>query len=357
MKKTTLNFILIGALAPFLVQCASQTDVDDLRYQLRIVNKKIEDMKSTTVGKLQKRQAASSGQMDELGLQVLELKSQLEETSHLNSRLREQNKDLEQSIRTIASSEAEKRDSFLQRLDQEEREKQAKLDELNEQLTIQSANVKAIQEARIRDAELRVKSAARAAEIAKAKTRTANSALMTNSGIKHILANKAKVKFNVSQLAPRNENIAQSQKSNTAQTSQNRSASGPAQIAPDKASSAGNKMVKAQKLFEKNKFNDAFDIFEQVATNHSAKDSANARYMMGECLFEQKEYDKAIMQYQKIISQHSEHNKASSAMFRQGMAFEKLSDKETAKVIYKKILKRHASSPEASKAQERLDKL
>lgn len=79
--------------------------------------------------------------------------------------------------------------------------------------------------------------------------------------------------------------------------------------------------------------------------------------MMGECLFNQKEYDKAIMQYQKIISQHSNHAKAPSAMLKQGMAFEKLADRDTAKVIYKKLLKKHGTSPEASAAQEKLGKL
>jgi TolA-binding protein len=39
------------------------------------------------------------------------------------------------------------------------------------------------------------------------------------------------------------------------------------------------------------------------------------------------------------------------------MAFEKLADKDTAKVIYKKLLKKHGSSPEAATAQERLSKL
>jgi len=116
-------------------------------------------------------------------------------------------------------------------------------------------------------------------------------------------------------------------------------------------------MAQAQKLYAKNKFNEAYDLFEQVATTPSSGDSVNARYMMGQCLFNQKEYDKAIMQYQKIISQHPGNEKAPAAMFRQGAAFEKLSDKATAKVIYKKILKRHGSSPEAEKAKEKLSKL
>ena len=64
MKKTVFNFILLASVAPFLVQCASQTELEELRYQLRIVNKKLEDMKSDTVGQLQKRQAVASGQVD-----------------------------------------------------------------------------------------------------------------------------------------------------------------------------------------------------------------------------------------------------------------------------------------------------
>jgi TolA-binding protein len=79
--------------------------------------------------------------------------------------------------------------------------------------------------------------------------------------------------------------------------------------------------------------------------------------MMGESLFQLKEYDKAIMQYKNIISQHSDHAKSPAAMLKQGMAFEKLADKDTAKVIYKKLLKKHSSSPEAATAQERLGKL
>ena len=72
MKKTLLNFFLLASVTPFLIQCAAQTDVDDLRYQLRIVNKKLEDMKANTVDQLQKRQAMASGQVDQVELDILE---------------------------------------------------------------------------------------------------------------------------------------------------------------------------------------------------------------------------------------------------------------------------------------------
>ncbi len=159
MKKTILNFLLIFALSPLLIQCASQSDLEDLRYQLRIVNKKLEDMKSTTFGQLQKRQAASAGQMDELGLEVLELKSQLEETGHSNRRLKEHNKELQQSIEAIATTEASKREELLHQFQEGQKTKEEELRQLNEQFRVQNENVKAIQSARIRDAELKAQAA------------------------------------------------------------------------------------------------------------------------------------------------------------------------------------------------------
>ncbi len=358
MKKTILNFSLIVLLAPFLIQCASQGDVDDLRYQLRIVNKKLEDMKSTTFGQLQKRQAASAGQMDELGLQVLELKSQLEETAHSNRRLKEYNKDLQQSIDAIATTEAGKREELLQQFEEGQKTKQEELRILNEQLRVQRENVKAIQEARIRDAELKAKAARRAAEAAKIKTRTANTAALSRSSTSHILASKKKIKFKIPKTSA-STTVAASKPIASVATVTRKSEPVSSTAAPSvpKTDGSVNTMLRAQKLYDRNNLNEAFDLFEQVATTPSSSESVNARFMMGQCLFKQKEYDKAIMQYQKIISQHPGNIKAPTAMLRQGVAFEKLSDKETAKVIYKKILKRHGASPEAEIAREKLNKI
>jgi len=355
MKKTFLNFLLIAAFTPFLIQCASQTDVDDLRYQLRIVNKKLEDMKSTTFGQLQKRQAASAGQMDQIELKVLELKSQLEETGHMNRRLSEQNKELNQSIETIAVTEASKRKELFRQFEEGEKTKETELRDLNEQLRVQNQNLKAIQEARIRDAELKAAAAKRAAEAAKAKARNAQSATLTRSTAGHIRADKKKIKLAISPTAATTNPVQTKQKVSAAPKNALSNQGGSPAVS--KKDSSANKMTQAQGLFEKKKLNEAFELFEQIATNPSSSDSVNARYMMGECLFNQKEYDKAIMQYQKIISQHSGDKKAPTAMLRQGIAFEKLSDKETARVIYKKIIKQHGASSEAEKAKTRLSKL
>lgn len=358
MKKTLCTTFAALAVLPFLLQCASQSDVEDLRYQLRIVNKKIEDMKTATIP-LQKRQAAASGQMDQLEKEILELKGQLEETHYLNQKLKDQNKELESSISSVAQEEAAKREEALRRFEEALREKEAKL---AEKLNQQQESVKAIQEARLKEAERKAKEAALMADLAKKKTQTATSPTDQEGKKAQPPADKKKEKKDSAPSTSTTEDTAGDAPSKQATTSPAKekvTAPSPTKEKPaaDVSDGGDSNMKKAMKLFEKNSYDEALPLFEQIAGNANSTEAVEARYMMGECLFNQKEYDKAIMQYQKIISQSSGHTKAPAAMLKQGMAFEKLSDKETAKVIYKKLVKKHGSSSEANKAQERLGKL
>ena len=369
MKKSLLNFFLLVAIAPFLVQCASQADLNELRYQLRIVNKKIEDMKATTVGQLQQRQAAASGQVDQVEQDILQLKSQLEETYHLNERLKEQNKELEATISNVAQTEAAKRDEAMKQFEEAQREKEAKLTEsLNEKLRVQQESVKAIQQARIMEAERRAKEASLAAQLAKTRSKSATLDAQTSGSPSHIRLDQKKVKMSNSAAAPTpavNKSPETEKVSKTAQPDQTTKTAPPvAKKAPEPqqetaviADQSTDNYAKAQKLYASGKYKEALPLFEQVAANSSDSKSVDARFMMGESLFNQREYDKAIMQYQNIISQHSDSSRSPEAMLKQGMAFEKLADKDTAKVIYKKLIKKHGSSPEATTAQERLGKL
>jgi tol-pal system protein YbgF len=367
MKKSFTHFLVIAAMAPFLVQCASQNDVDELRYQLRIVNKKVEDMKTTTAP-LQKHQAATSGQMDQFEKEILELKGQLEETHHINQRLKEQNKEMADSIANIGQAEAAKREEALRNFEANQREKEVKLAaELKEKLNQQQESVKAIQEARLKEAERKAKETALMAELAKKKGQGATPAA-TPAKEAATPAKDAAKPAAVEKKNPKKEAPAPSPESTEATAPPAAPPPPKYKVAQDKTPAPApapaaareptdNNMKTAQGLYEKNNYAEALPLFEQIAGNASSSEAVDARYMMGECLFNQKEYDKAIMQYQKIISQNANHDKAPAAMFKQGMAFEKLADKETAKVIYKKLVKKHGSSPEASKAQERLGKL
>lgn len=362
MKKSVLKFALLLSAVPFLVSCASQKDVEDLRYQLRIVNKKVDDMKSDTVNLLQKRQAVASGQMDILEQDMMQLKSQLDESYHLNQRLREQNKELGESISSIAQNEAVQREEGLRKMQEQQRVKDEQLTQLlNQKIREQEASVKAIQQARIKDAERRAKDASLAAEHAKKRSKAASSTVASTSGnTKHIKATKRKKKHSVvaPPIRPTNSVKQATPKATVAkQTAPRATPSTKDSNTVSKAAVPANEFAEAKNLYDRKKYNQALNIFEQIATTSSSPQKVDARYMMGECLFSQKEYDKAIMQYQKIIAQHSSSSKAPAAMLKQAMAFEKLADKDTAKVIYKKVLKKHGNSSEAQTAQKRLDNL
>lgn len=361
MKKTLRNIFFVTALSPLLIQCASQDEVKRLQYQLHVVNKKLEDMKSNTVGDIQKRQAASSNQIDQLDREIINLKSQLEETNHLNRRLKEQNKELETNIGVLAQEEAEKRRAALQKIEDEQRAKETRIAELTEKLKIQQESLQAIQEARVRDAERRAKEAQRKADAAKAKALAASRTVgTTNTGIIRISADNYKRIVSSSQPVSTSQNTIETKpiaKTTTSSTPKPETPSTQVPVAPA-VNTDNSSLTKADQLFRDKEFKKAYAAFEQIASASPASDEGiSAGFMMGECLFAQKEYDKAILQYQKIISQSGNHPKAASATLKQAMAFELLADNETARMIYKKILNHYGKSPEAKIAQEKLGTL
>ncbi len=369
MKKLILNLSVVLAFSPFLVHCASQNEVRDLQYQLRIVNKKLEDMKSNTVGMIQKRQADSSGQMSQLEQEIMTLKSQLGETNQLNSQLKDKNAELEGAFTNYTQQESAKRDETMQRIEEEQRAKEAKLAELSEKVKAQQESVQAIQDARVREAERRAREAKLAADKAKARTQAAGSALASGSaGVvkigasqqKKVLSSNASAEpssppaMTASIAAPAPSAVAESSPPPSPEKTEVAPSPAPAAIPADQ----GGGLAEAKNLYNGGKYQQAFTLYEQyIRDNPSGGEAIDARYMMGECLFQQKEFDQAILQYQKIIAQQAKHPKAASAMLRQAMAFEKLSDNETAKIIYQKILSSYGSSPEAAQAQEKIDKM
>ena len=64
MNKSALTFLFALAVSPLLVQCASQDELNQIHYQLRQLNKKVNELETVTIDNLQKRQASSASQMD-----------------------------------------------------------------------------------------------------------------------------------------------------------------------------------------------------------------------------------------------------------------------------------------------------
>ena len=345
MNKSSLTFILIIALSPFLVQCASQDEMNKIHYQLRMLNKKVNDLESGTIDALMKRQASSSSQFDQLYQEFLQLKSELEETGHLNRRLTEQNKELETAFQNYARAEEEKRNEALKKLQEEIIQKDQNIEQLADQLKLQQENLKAIQQARVEDAKRKAEAAARAAAEARAKAEAANRA--SSGSPVRLKADKEKKIYSAANPPP-------SQSQTTETTVQPPTPKKSIEVAAASASGSTSGM----ELYKQGKYREAYQQFEQLTKERSGSEEAiEARFMMGECLFSLKEYDQAILDYQNIISNSPSSRRAPSAMLRQAMAFQNLNDSDTAKILYQKLLASYKNSPEAAKAKEYLDKL
>lgn len=363
MNKSTLNLLVILSLSPFLVQCASQDEVRTLSYQLRAVNKKLEDMQANTVGEMQKKQASSSGQLNEMQQEILALKGELEATAVTNRQLQEQNKGLESSLQDIVTKQSS--------------ETEIKITQLNEQLKQQQDNVATLQEARVQEADRKAKAAAEAAEAARLKVKSVGG----SPGVAQLQPDRKKLVKGqpaatpvkqetpaatlpaappASKSAPADDMASTAPVAATPEPAPKKEQGQPAApVAAPAAPSPNDELFnQAQKKYESGNYQGAYEGFEaSIDKNGSGANATQARYMMGESLYQQKEYDKAILQYQQIITSQPKHAKTPAALLKQGMAFEQLSDKDTAKIIYQKIINSYGSSPEAAQAKTKLSAL
>ncbi len=342
MKKPPFSLVCAFLIAPFLMQCASQDDLNLIHAQLRNIDNKLTDLETTTVDGLRKRQASNTAQIDQLNQELLALRGGLEETGHLNRRLKEQSKELELNFKRYAQQEEQKRLEEVRRLEQEIAEKDKQLNQFSDQLKLQQENLQAIQQARVDEAKRKAAAAARAAEQARSRAEAANKAASSSGGTR-IRADKRK-KLITSGSAP------------APQAAPVRTASTPSSSAPAAApAGTGSSLGKGKSLFDQGKFREAYQQFENISVSGSAEDAVDAKYMMGECLFALQEYDQAILDYQNIITNHPSSGKAPAAMLKQAMAFEKLNDTDTAKILYKKLVATYKDSPEAQQAQQKLN--
>jgi len=339
MKKRYLTPLLLVGLMPLLTHCASQQDVQNLSYNIRSINKKLDDMKMNTVEQMQQRQAMSSGYLDQLQADMLKLKSELDETAHMNRLLQEQNKELQLSLQNLAIQQEEKLT--------------VKVAELDSRITSQKESLTAMQLARIQDAERRSKAAKMAADEAMRKAQQA-AQLRAEPGkgdISHLKATSQKVLF-----SPANTTV----EPDTTDTTTAAPVASIKQSAVKAATSTAvaiDSYAQAMQQYRDGNYKAAFTLFEKTATQRGSSNALIARYMMGESLFKLEEYDQAIIQYQQIISSFPGNPQAAKALLRQGEAFEQLSDTETARIIYKKITASYGSSPEAVTAQQKLSTL
>jgi tol-pal system protein YbgF len=97
-----------------------------------------------------------------------------------------------------------------------------------------------------------------------------------------------------------------------------------------------------------------FDNFLKLYPKSDLAD--NAQFWIGEGYRAQGKHEEAILAYQKVINNYSAGNKVPAAMLNQGFAFEKIDDKTTAELIFKRLVKNFPKTTEAEIAQKRLQR-
>lgn len=85
--------------------------------------------------------------------------------------------------------------------------------------------------------------------------------------------------------------------------------------------------------------------------------AVNASYWIGEAYFGEKKYENAILQFQDVIQKYGDHPKVAAALLKQGVTFQTLGDKQSAKAILQKLVNSFPLSDEAKTAKEQLKKL
>ncbi len=372
---TQRHFLLILLCTPFLVQCIATTqDVRTLDLRLRTLNNKLISMdrnvndlqedtttraNKSSVEDLQKNLADSSNSLDYLKTQLLQLKGQLEENTHLVQKLQEDETyyrdslstrfhDLSEGIENLRISQEE----FKTRLAALEKKAQDNAAALQQT----TGEIDKIKEARATEATERARKtaeeAARAArELDEARARKAAEAARIAKEAQEARA-RAKSPANDE---PRVIEPDQNKKPVAAGETKAPAEKPAAQAATDPAQNLYDNGIAA---FTAKKFQDAYADFNEYIEKYPKGNLAgNARFWLGDSLYNQGEYELAILEYQKVIGDYPNHPKSPAALLKQGLAFEKLKDKETAKLVYYKLESDYPKSDEAATAKKRLNSL
>ena len=404
------SMAMAGCSLLLLTHCASQDDVQSLQYQVRTLNHKLEDVRHNDVNQMQSRQANSSNKLDQMESETMRMRSSMEENSSQSAQFREQMKQDIDNLQNTKQADAAKIAALNQRIAVLEE----KLSSVNENFSkIQQDRVSAA-EKRAKDASARAEEAQQRATAASMRTKNftapekpeppappATVVRVSPSGKKtRIAMESSKRETNVTPQATeaaappavitnRHKDATPaeptsrhkeattpppkvSQKTTPpAKTTVSSKTTAPQKTAAPKDEAAappapaekssgggGDSYAKGMNEYKSKNYKGAYKTLEQsLAKNPNGPEAGKTLYYMGESLYNQGEYDLAILDYQKVISNHGKDSVTPGALLKQGMSFEKLTDNDTAKIIYKKLIADHPGSAEAAKAKERLKSL
>jgi tol-pal system protein YbgF len=320
--------------------CATTDDVRNLDMRLRRLNSRLVEVDNNvittkqesgaSVNRVQKQQAGLGANLDRINNDLLQLKGRLDESRNRYRNNQARNKEIIAAIdsrilelNAAISGLNEQLDSLSKQLKGVESSTTRKLQGLETKIV-------RIQQARAREAAARAEAANRAAKEARRKA----SQVQETNTIHEIVPTRTKIKAGSTK------------------------GSKPAASARTGGSASQKMYDKALRLFKTGKYQKSYDLFNTYAEKYpKSKLAVNSRFWAADCLFKQKEYALAILEYQNVIADHPRHGKAPAALLKQAMAFEALEDKDTARIVYNKIITDFPKSEQAVTARSKLKKL
>ena len=111
----------------------------------------------------------------------------------------------------------------------------------------------------------------------------------------------------------------------------------------------------AYETFKEGKYEKARIEFQNFLKQYPKTEySANAQFWIGECYYLDQKYEKAILEYEKVVKNYPDGNKVPYALLKQGLSFQKLGDKTSAKLILQQIIRDYPNTNQARVARATL---
>jgi len=114
----------------------------------------------------------------------------------------------------------------------------------------------------------------------------------------------------------------------------------------------------AYQTFKNGQYTKARESFQGFLTTYPTGEySDNAQFWIGECFFFEKKYEKAILEYEKVTKKFPSSNKVPYALLKQGISFQKLGDKVSAKLLLQQVIKDYPNTSQARIARSKLQEI
>lgn len=114
----------------------------------------------------------------------------------------------------------------------------------------------------------------------------------------------------------------------------------------------------AYQTFKGGNYTKAREAFQGFLAAYPAGEySDNAQFWIGECYFFEKKYEKAILEYEKVTKKFPSSNKVPYALLKQGISFQSLGDKASAKLLLQQVIRDYPNTSQARIARSKLQEI